>query len=95
MAEMPEFNFEGLFSSVASSQESLDSDTNELSQFLVSKITIQQKMIEDCYIVEENALYPYICELREVFDTVTDISNSDLLDFDKAKDQIAQKLVTI
>ena len=34
-------------------------------------------------------MYPFIYELKEVFDTVINISKSDLLDFDKAKDIIA------
>ena len=52
-------------------------------------------MITDCYDSNDNALYPYYCELPDVFSTVINIANSELLDFDKAKDLIAQKLVTI
>ena len=52
-------------------------------------------MIEDCYDINENPLYAYYCELPDVFSTVINIANSELLDFDKAKDLIAQKLVTI
>ena len=40
-------------------------------------------------------MYSYVCELREVFDSLTGIAQSDILDFDQTKDLIAQKLVTI
>lgn len=52
-------------------------------------------MLTECYDSTNNPLHPYFSELPDVFTTVINIANSELLDFDKAKDQIAQKLVTI
>ena len=42
-------------------------------------------MLDDCYVMEGNAMFPYVCELRTVFDTVIGIAKSDMLDFDKAR----------
>ena len=93
--ELPEFNYNTLFSSVVSSQESIDSDTAELKSFLRNKINVIQMMIDDCYVKEGNAMHEYVSELNDVFETVTNIAKSDLLQFDKAKDIIAQNLVGI
>ena len=93
--QLPEFNFNTLFSSVASSQESIDTDTAELKTFLTNKINTIQMIIDDCYVEQGNVIYEYVTELHEVFKTVTNIAKSDLLQFDKAKDIIAQNLVGI
>ena len=78
-----------MLSSVASSQESSESDTDELKKFLETKIREHLRTISAFWDRENNALYPYYSELRDVYDTLINIANSDLLEFDKAKDLIA------
>ena len=92
---LPECPIDNLLSSVASSQESSESDTDELKKFLETKIREHLKTISGFWNRTENPLYPYYTELRDVYDTVISIANSELLEFDRAKDLIAQKLVTI
>ena len=86
---LPECPIDNLLSSVASSQESSDSDTDELKKFLETKIREHLRTISAFWDRENNALYPYYSELRDVYDTLINIANSDLLEFDKAKDLIA------
>ena len=52
-------------------------------------------MIDDCYVEDGNAMHGYVTELSEVFETVTNIAKSDILQFERAKDMIAQNLVSI
>ena len=52
-------------------------------------------MLAECYSTTGNAMISYVCELRDIFDTVIAIDKNNILDFDAAKDIIAQKLVTI
>ena len=92
---LPECPIDNLLSSVATSQESSESDTDELKKFLETKIREHLKTISEFWSKDDNPLYAYYCELKDVYDNVINVANSNLLEFDRAKDLIAQKLVTI
>ena len=86
---LPECPIDNLLSSVASSQESSESDTDELKKFLETKIREHLKTISEIWNKDDNPLYAYYCELKDVYDNAINIANSDLLEFDRAKDLIA------
>ena len=70
-------------------EEKIDDDTFELKMFLLAQITHQKQIILDCYNIPNNGMYMYVVREKEIYDTVTGIANSDILDFDRTKDMIA------
>ena len=60
-----------------------------MKKFLETKIREHLRTISEFWSKDDNPLYAYYCELKDVYDNVISVANSDLLEFDRAKDLIA------